>query len=399
MATLALRGVRKDYGKVAALKGIDLQVDDGEFFVLLGPSGAGKTTTLKCVAGLEQPTAGRVEIGGRDVSDVEPNARRVAMAFENYALYPQETVFDNIAFPLRSKRYFREPAEASRIIEGVAGTLGIGHLLRRFPRELSGGQKQRVALARVLVRPADVLLLDEPLSHLDAKLRATMRAELKSLGDLHRTTSLYVTHDYLEALSLGDRIAVLREGQLVQVGTREDLWHRPADVFVATAFGQPRINLIPGALVDDPGGALFRADDGALELPVGRGAASGTAVTLGVRPRDLVFGEQPGLLPIRGRVYVVEPLGRQREVTVAVGRHRIAVVTPQEGMVADDLVTISAPPDRVLLFDGATGARIPTSGERSAASTAAMPAPTSAGAAVGVGAGANGSTRGEAAGG
>ncbi|HEX5499010.1 MAG TPA: ABC transporter ATP-binding protein, partial [Thermomicrobiales bacterium] len=229
MATLRLQGVRKEYRKVVALDGLDLAIADGEFFVLLGPSGAGKTTTLKCVAGLEQPTAGHVEIGGRDVSDVEPSARRVAMAFENYALYPQETVYDNIAFPLRSKRYYRPPAEAKTLIGQVAATLGIDHLLERLPRELSGGQRQRVALARVLVRPADVLLLDEPLSHLDAKLRAAMRAELKSLGELQHTTSLYVTHDYLEALALGDRIAVLRQGALVQVGPPAELWRHPAD--------------------------------------------------------------------------------------------------------------------------------------------------------------------------
>src|SRR5918999_2729779 len=251
MATLALRAIRKEYGKLVALDGLDL-----------------------------------------DVGDAEPNTRHVAMAFENYALYPQYSVYDNIAFPLRSKRYYRPPAEARGVIERVTTTLGIAHLLERMPRELSGGQRQRVALARVLVRPADILLLDEPLSHLDAKLRATMRAELKSLGDMQRTTSLYVTHDYLEALALGDRIAVLREGKLVQVGTREDLWHRPADIFVARAFGQPHINVIPG--------------------------------------------EMPGMLPIRGRVYVVEPLGRQREVTVEIGEHRVAIVTPHEDAAPGD---------------------------------------------------------------
>ena len=364
MATLALRGVRKEYGKTVALAGLDLEVADGEFFVLLGPSGAGKTTTLKCVAGLETPTSGRVEIGGRDVTEVEPNARRVAMAFENYALYPQETVYDNIAFPLRSKRYYQPPDVARSLITQVAGTLGIGHLLERMPRELSGGQRQRVALARVMVRPADVLLLDEPLSHLDAKLRATMRAELKSLGELQHTTSLYVTHDYLEALALGDRIAILREGELVQVGTREELWRSPINTFVATAFGQPRINLLRGVIAHEGDETLFVSGDGAVRMPLGqRDLAPGTAVELGLRPRDLLLGDRPGMATLRGQVYVVEPLGRQREVTVQIGEQRVAVVTPHEDVAADTLVTISAPHDRILLFNAETGTRISTVGE------------------------------------
>jgi multiple sugar transport system ATP-binding protein len=366
VATLSLHGVRKQYGKFVALDGLDLEVDDGEFFVLLGPSGAGKTTTLKCIAGLETPTAGRVLIGGRDVTDVEPHARRVAMAFENYALYPQETVFDNIAFPLRSKRYYLPPVEAKALIERVAGTLGISHLLQRMPRELSGGQRQRVALARVLVRPADVLLLDEPLSHLDAKLRAAMRAELKSLGELQHTTSLYVTHDYLEALALGDRIAVLREGKLVQVGDRETLWHRPVDVFVAQAFGQPQINLISGAIAGSGGEMRFVSPDGLVQLPLGMiDLPAGTPVQLGVRPRDLVLGDQPGMPSLQGQVYVVEPLGRQREVTVQIGEARVAVVTPHENVAPDSLATISVPAERLLLFAGGTGLRIPLDSRQS----------------------------------
>lgn len=371
MATLALRGVRKEYGRTVALAGLDLDIDDGEFFVLLGPSGAGKTTTLKCIAGLEQPTAGRVEIGGRDVTDVEPNARRVAMAFENYALYPQETVFANIAFPLRSPRYRRDPAEAAAIIEQITTTLGINHLLERLPRELSGGQKQRVALARVLVRPADVLLLDEPLSHLDAKLRATMRAELRSLGELYRTTSLYVTHDYLEALALGDRIAVLQEGRLIQVGSREEVWLRPANTFVASSFGQPRINLITGMVRERAEGPAFQSADRALQVPLGSPPVpDGTPVTLGLRPRDLVFGEQPGMIPISGRVYVTEPLGRQLEVTLEVGAQRIAVVTPEYDVTIGATVTISAPPERLLLFAGEHDRRIELAGQEGAGAAA-----------------------------
>jgi len=190
-----------------------------------------------------------------------------------------------------------------------------------------------------------------------------MRAELKSLGDVQRTTSLYVTHDYLEALALGDRIAVLREGKLVQVGTREDLWHRPADIFVARAFGQPQVNAIPGEIVSAPDGSLFRSQDGAVTLPFrAPQLPPSTSVILGLRPRDLILGEVPGMLPIRGLVFVVEPLGRQREVTVDIGEYRVAIVTPREGIVPGDLVTISVDPGRVLLFDGATGSRIASDG-------------------------------------
>jgi multiple sugar transport system ATP-binding protein len=229
-----------------------------------------------------------------------------------------------------------------------------------MPGELSGGQRQRVALARVLVRPADVLLLDEPLSHLDAKLRAAMRAELKSLGELQHTTRLYVTHDYLEALALGDRIAVLRAGKLVQVGTREDLWHRPVDVFVAKAFGQPQINLLSGQIKQRDGEAAFVTPDGLVRVPLGPvDLPSGAAVELGVRPRDLVFGEEPGMHPVRGRIYVVEPLGRQREATIQIGSQQIAVVTPFEDLQPDAPATVSAPPERLLLFDGESGLRIP----------------------------------------
>jgi multiple sugar transport system ATP-binding protein len=293
------------------------------------------------------------------------------MAFENYALYPQETVYDNIAFPLRSKRYYQPPDVARSLITQVAGTLGIGHLLERMPRELSGGQRQRVALARVMVRPADVLLLDEPLSHLDAKLRATMRAELKSLGELQHTTSLYVTHDYLEALALGDRIAILREGELVQVGTREELWRAPVNTFVATAFGQPRINLLRGAIAEDVGEKFFVTEDGVVRIPLGkRDLATGTAVELGLRPRDLVLGERSGMATLRGQVYVVEPLGRQREVTVQLGEQRVAVVTPHEDVAVDSLVTISAPHDRLLLFNAETGARISAVGDDATSSAA-----------------------------
>lgn len=362
MATLSLRGIRKEYGEVVALDDLSLDVKDGEFFVLLGPSGAGKTTTLKCIAGLETPTAGRVEIGGRDVTDVEPYDRNVAMAFENYALYPQKTVFDNISFPLRSKRYRVSAGEARRRVERVTETLGISHLLQRLPRELSGGQRQRVSLGRVLVRPADVLLLDEPLSHLDAKLQTEMRAELKSLGEMQSTTSFYVSHDYREALALGDRIGVLREGHLVQVGTGEEVWQYPADTFVARTFGHPEINLIPGEIVDGSGHGLFRTGDGRIEVPLPeRPAPPGTEVQLGIRPLhvEVAGGEMPpGAIKLTGSIYVVERLGRELEVTVRIGENQVVLITDRDPGKPDEQVTIYFSPSRIHLFERESGRRM-----------------------------------------
>ncbi len=362
MATLSVRGLRKEYGNLVALDDLNLDVQDGEFFVLLGPSGAGKTTTLKCIAGLETPTAGRVEIDGQDMTDVEPYERNVAMAFENYALYPQKTVFENMSFPLNSKRHRVSEEEARKRVERVAETLSIRHLLQRLPRELSGGQRQRVALGRVLVRPADVFLLDEPLSHLDAKLQMEMRAELRSLGEMQNTTSFYVSHDYREALALGDRIGVLREGRLIQVGTGEEVWQRPADTFVARTFGQPEVNLVTGELVDGPEGCLFRSRDGEIEVPLpNRPAPPGTTVELGIRPLDLEVADgemPPDTVKLAGRVYVVERLGRELEVTVKIGENLIAVITGKGSKDPDEQATIYFSSSRLLLFEGETGKRI-----------------------------------------
>jgi multiple sugar transport system ATP-binding protein len=334
MATLEVQGLTTRYGTVTGIEDLSLSVGDGEFFVILGPSGAGKTTTLKSVAGLVDTDAGSVTIAGRDLDGVEPYHRNVAMAFESYALYPQKTVFENLASPLKSGRtgsYSRQD-QVNRI-DLVTTTLGINHLLQRFPRELSNGQRQRVALGRVLVRPADVYLLDEPLSHLDAKLRAQMRAELKQLGEESSTTALYVTHDYQEALDLGERIAVLRHGRLVQVGTPQQIWREPADTFVAKALGQPEINLLDAEVVD----GRLRAAGGAVELPVPPGSdlATGDRVRLGLRPRDLERAEsladgRAGMLRIRGRVHLSERLGRLVELSIAVGDTELIMVASSD---------------------------------------------------------------------
>lgn len=357
MASLEIRDMHKSYGKKIALKGIDLTVADGEFFVILGPSGAGKTTTLKSIAGLQEIDSGTVRIGDVDMAGVEPYRRNVAMAFESYALYPQDTVFENLASPLRSGRLGKVSAEEQKQrIEMVTTTLGINQLLQRFPRELSNGQRQRVALGRVLVRPAGIYLLDEPLSHLDAKLRASMRAELKHLGAMSKTTSVYVTHDYQEALALGDKIAVLHTGRVVQVGSPLDLWRAPANTFVARSLGQPEMNLLP-AVVD--GGSLIAAG-GEIKIPVPDqlGLARGTPVVLGVRPREIEVGsrapEEFGWATVSGTVRLAEVLGRLVELSVMVGDIELIVVVdtaraPDEG----EQISFHLPLSQTLVFDAA----------------------------------------------
>ncbi|WP_029115010.1 ABC transporter ATP-binding protein [Mycobacterium sp. URHB0044] len=326
MATVSLQGLSKSFGKTRAVHDLSVDIADGEFFVILGPSGAGKTTTLKSVAGLVDIDGGTVTIGGTDVTRVEPYHRNVAMAFESYALYPQKTVNENLASPLKSGRTGKyTDAQRAERINQVTTTLGINHLLKRFPRELSNGQRQRVALGRVLVRPADIYLLDEPLSHLDAKLRAAMRAELKQLGAMSKTTTVYVTHDYQEALALGDRIAVMRSGSLVQIGTPEEIWRRPADTFVARALGQPEINLLDG-IVDD---GQIRLGDGSIGVPVPAGVdvRTGERVRVGLRPCDIhVVGADSGSARLSGTVLLAERLGRNVELTVQVGGEQLIVL-------------------------------------------------------------------------
>jgi multiple sugar transport system ATP-binding protein len=339
MATVEIENMTKRYGKITAVDDMSLSLGDGEFFVVLGPSGAGKTTTLKSVAGLVDIDGGEVRIGGRTMTQLEPYHRNVGMAFESYALYPQKTVFENLASPLRSGRTGTYSAQdQEQRIDLVTTTLGINQLLKRFPRELSNGQRQRVALGRVLVREADVYLLDEPLSHLDAKLRAAMRAELKQLGEMSSTTSLYVTHDYQEALSLGDRIAVLHHGRVVQVGTPQQIWQQPANAFVAKELGQPEINLIDAEVVD---GAV-RQVGGGIEFPVPGevDAQRGQRVRLGIRPSDLELvtpdsRRGPEWLRVAGTVALAERLGRNVELAVHVGGAEVIVLTSSEHTAAE----------------------------------------------------------------
>lgn len=357
MATVSVANLRKTFGKTIAVDGVTVEIADGEFFVILGPSGAGKTTTLKSICGLVDIDGGTVNIGGNDVTNVEPYHRNVAMAFESYALYPQKTVAENLASPLKSGRTGRySDSDRQQRIDQVTSTLGINHLQKRFPRELSNGQRQRVALGRVLVRPADIYLLDEPLSHLDAKLRAAMRAELKQLGAMSNTTAIYVTHDYQEALALGDRIAVMREGRLVQIGTPEEIWRHPADTFVARSLGQPEMNILDG-VVDD---GRIRLGDGSIDVPVPADARCdrGDRVRVGLRPCD-IHVDAGGSGTMRGRVTLAERLGRNIELTVDIaGTQLIVLASGREGVDEGSEVSMSVADSDVHVFapgDGDTG--------------------------------------------
>jgi multiple sugar transport system ATP-binding protein len=347
MAEVVFNAVRKAFGQAVAVHGLDLTIPSGAFVSLLGPSGCGKTTTLRMLAGLETPTSGAISIGGRVVNEVAPGARDIAMVFQSYALYPHMTVAQNIAYPLR-KRGVPRSQRAVRVA-AVAETLRLTPLLDRKPRQLSGGQQQRVALGRALVRDPRVFLLDEPLSNLDAKLRAHMRAELIELHRRIGRTFVYVTHDQLEAMTMSDRIAVLHEGVLQQYGTPAEVYGAPANLVVAAFIGTPAMNLVSGRMEQG------RFIHGPLRLAAAIGSESG--VTLGIRPEDIVLGQGPH----RARIHLVEPTGHEQIVlldmqgTRLTARADAALPVPASGDIAFDLRH-----NRLHAFDSGTGARLAT---------------------------------------
>jgi multiple sugar transport system ATP-binding protein len=322
VAEVVLSGVTKRFGAVAAVDGMDLTVHDGEFFVLLGPTGAGKTTTLRLVAGLEKVDAGRVTIGGVDFTDSAPSARDVTFVFQQYSLYPHLSVYENLAFPLRSPSRRVPDAEIKRRVTEVATMLRIAGKLENRATKLSGGEMQRVAIGRALVRRPTIFLMDEPLSSLDAKLRADLRLELKRIQQELGATILYVTHDQTEAMTMANRIGVIEKGKLVQVGTPREIYTEPKNVYVATRLGQPAVNLIPAGLIP-------------------AGAAPAGAKTVGARTEHLRIArvaEGKGV----GTVEWIEHLGDQNHLHVRVGDHRIVtLVDPAAGLAAGDGVTLS----------------------------------------------------------
>jgi sn-glycerol 3-phosphate transport system ATP-binding protein len=350
MATLELEGLRKNFGATQVLRQIDLSLIDGEMLVIVGASGCGKSTLLRLVAGLETPTAGRITIGGRDVTGLDPSQRDIAMVFQNYALYPHMSVFDNMAYGLRIRGLSR--GEISRKVEEAAALLGLHTLLHRKPRQLSGGQRQRVAMGRAIVRDPKLFLFDEPLSNLDAKLRVQMRAEIRKLQRRLGVTSLFVTHDQVEAMTLGDRLLILHDGQPAQLATPMEIFERPADTYVAGFIGSPTMNFLPGLLVRD--GTEVQLDAGPLvPLP---GRRPGERVTLGIRPEHLTLGGNALTLEVE----LVEPLGSETLIHGRIAGHdRETIVVKVAGaVIPSETITISVQAESAHVFDLVSGKRI-----------------------------------------
>lgn len=350
MAALTIRDARKNFGDTEVLKGVSIDVADGEFAVIVGPSGCGKSTLLRSVAGLEELTDGSIVIGERDVTALPPSDRGIAMVFQSYALYPHLTVYENMAFGLKIAK--ADKATIDEAVRRAAAILNIEALLDRKPAALSGGQRQRVAIGRAIVRQPQIFLFDEPLSNLDADLRVRMRYEFASLHRQLGTTTLYVTHDQVEAMTLADRIIVLRDGRIEQVGTPRELYERPANIFVAQFLGTPRMNILP-AVVTGGGGATL-ADGRSIALPsMVPPLAEGVPISIGIRPEDIAIDDVPGALPFTIRF--IERLGGLATVHLGgrEGDEPVACQLRDDGSLAEgDQVAALFPPDRLHLFDG-----------------------------------------------
>jgi multiple sugar transport system ATP-binding protein len=349
MAAVSFRNIHKSFDKAKVIHGIDFDIADGEFVVLVGPSGCGKSTLLRCLAGLEEVSDGQIVIGNKVVNDLEAKDRDIAMVFQSYALYPHMSVRDNMGFSLKLRK---APAGTiAQRVDDAARILNLTHLLERLPRELSGGQRQRVAMGRAIVRDPKVFLFDEPLSNLDAKLRVAMRAEIKALHHRLKTTTVYVTHDQIEAMTMADRIVVMHDGVVEQIGTPLELFDRPGNLFVAQFIGSPAMNVFKGEVR----GGQVQALGAAWPLPPGVAAQEGTPVHYGIRPSDLRVEGQG----VPARVVVVEPTGAETELLVEVGGERLVVVMHgRTDAGPDDVVHLGLDAAKAHVFDGASGQRL-----------------------------------------
>ncbi len=356
MASVEVREVDKLFGSTQVLFGVSIDIPDGEFVVLVGPSGCGKSTLLRMIAGLEEITRGEIWIGGRMVNEVAPKDRDIAMVFQNYALYPHMTVRDNMAFSLKLARAPRNVIE-ERVGE-AARILGLTEFLDRYPRQLSGGQRQRVAMGRAIVRDPQVFLFDEPLSNLDAKLRVQMRTEIKALHQRLRTTSIYVTHDQIEAMTMADRIVVMQAGRVEQTGAPLDLYDRPANLFVAGFIGSPAMNFFEARIArEDAGLSAIAADGTRLPLPESTKVDEGARVIYGIRPEHLQLGSGEAGIP--AEVRVIEPTGAETLVVVEMaGTEAHAVFHERYPLQPGERIRLMPDLGRIHLFDQASGKRI-----------------------------------------
>jgi multiple sugar transport system ATP-binding protein len=355
MAAVGIRGVHKHFGTTHVIRGIDVDIANGEFCVLVGPSGCGKSTLLRMIAGLEEITEGEVSIGGIVVNRVPPKERDIAMVFQNYALYPHMTVRDNMSFALMLAK--QPKAEVNERVKRAADILGLEPYLERYPRQLSGGQRQRVAMGRAIVRNPQVFLFDEPLSNLDAKLRVQMRTEIKELHQRLKTTSIYVTHDQIEAMTMADKIVVMRDGTVEQIGDPLELYDRPANLFVAGFIGSPAMNIIPGVARANGEAIEIGFEDGvALPMPTGARATAGQRVLYGIRPEHCAQSAMGGL---PSDVVVIEPTGADTQLYCRFnGQEITAMVRDRTHYRPGDRIALAPDLARAHLFDAASGERL-----------------------------------------
>ncbi len=357
MSKVHIVGVSKSFGSGRVVDNVDLVVADGEFVVLVGPSGCGKTTMLRMIAGLEDATSGRIVIGDRDVTDVHPKDRNVAMVFQSYALYPHKTVAENMSFALKLAK--RPRAEIAARVEAAAQILGLTDLLERKPAALSGGQRQRVAVGRAMVRNPEVFLFDEPLSNLDAKLRASMRSELIKLHHGLKATMLYVTHDQIEAMTMGDRIVVMDGGKVQQVGSPLEIYDNPVNRFVASFIGSPSMNFFEADTRAADGVLVALVGTEELRLPLDHPAGLASRVVLGIRPEFLTFAPAPDQPRFPATIEAVEHLGAETLVEFTLASSRgIAKIVRNEELARRSRVTLGVPSDKILCFDTTNGQRL-----------------------------------------